>query len=191
MAERAIVQATDPPVVAYDPEHPWRRQPCDGDAQWAAFCQFLLAPMPRSVTWLARRLNQPHYLIQRWHDQLGWKLRAERFDSFTSQHFEATVTEIVEARATDYTERHMSLLEQCSELAGNELQKYVDASRANTGIGLLTARELITLVDTTIKLERLIRGQATENVKSEIDLSKLSTEDLLLLQDLQDRAGIR
>jgi hypothetical protein len=82
---------------------------------------------------------------------------------------------------------HVSLLNDSRQVAAQELAKLLEYSSSTPAGGILKPNELIKLIDATIKLDRLVRGESTEIVEERTDLSKLSIEDLRKLKEIKEK----
>lgn len=190
MSSNKLILAAKTPPDVYNVDQPWQRQPFDGDTEWAAFRVWLTAPIPRQPSWLARMQGLPLYEINMWRAKYHWDARAAAFDNYAHQHFQDTVIEVLTGHGEDYANRHAKLIEQATDLLSNELRKFLEASQS-TEMTTISPSELIKLLDSTVKLDRLVKGEHTEHVKQDVDLTGLSPDDLIRLKELQSKVGLR
>jgi len=83
------------------------------------------------------------------------------------------------------------LLADIRRLARQEIDRLIKRSEAAPADKpTMTAGTVLTLLREAIRLERLIVGEATERVeeRDELDLSRLSLDELRLLKDLRTKA---
>lgn len=116
-----------------------------------------------------------------------WVERAEAYDA----DVERKIREKNEAEILKMRERHAMLATQMLKKATIRLLALRD--------GELDPADLIRMIDTGVKIERLSRGEATENQqisgkinatqKTEVDLSRLTDEELRKLAALSDGAN--
>lgn len=60
-----------------------------------------------------------------------------------------------------------------------------------SGVPIVTKHsDLVRLLDTVVKNERLVRGQSTEVVTQQYDYSKLSVEEIETLMALTEKAAL-
>jgi hypothetical protein len=174
-------------VSQYDQTKPWNRQPLDDDEGWALFRLYLMLPIPRNLALFEQRHVIDGKILRKLHRKNHWQLRAKAFDNEVHKRFQDSVLQYVEDTAVEYGKRHIQILTKTGVLAERELNKLIEASMQSEGIGLIRTRDLIRLIEQTVKLERLVRGDSTEKV--EIDnLDGLSIDELHKLKQLQKKA---
>jgi hypothetical protein len=170
-------------------DHPWERQPFDTDVQWAAFREYLMLPLPRTVEALAEKTGLHPGKLQRWAQKGCWVIRTNSLDDYVHDKFQERVESYVETRAQDYVERHTSVLRKGFDLLDRELDKYLELSRAGDAVGVptLPPQHLIRLLEQVVKLERLTHGDTTEKVELDFDMTKYTLDELKNLKELQQK----
>jgi hypothetical protein len=84
---------------------------------------------------------------------------------------------------------HMVLLASVRELTTKEFGKLVESSRNSEMPGLVKPNTLVRMAEVVVKLDRLVRGETTENVgTTDMDLSQLSPEELRTMHELMTKA---
>ena len=122
--------------------------------------------------------------IMRHNEKGSWQKRVEAYDA----HVDRTVREANEAAIRKMTQEHALLAQQMIRKATKRLLTIPEDQ--------ISAAELVRMVDVAVKVERLSRGESTENqavthngeveVKREtgLDLSGLSNEELEQFEQL-------
>jgi hypothetical protein len=167
---------------------PWEFQPgIDTGDTFAGFQVFLSLPPPRKLKDVATLLHCSYGSVTRWAADTLWKERALAWD----RHCHSLLLDEQEAlyrqTAREVAQRHLGITQRMFGVVETELTKLHSESQSS-GNTRLTARDITRMADVAIKNERLVRGQATEIVSSDVDLSKLSDEELALLDTLMNKA---
>lgn len=166
---------------------PWERQPTESEEAWLAFRAY--RDMPPEQRILRRTAVKSVEVLSRWYRDHNWTDRCKAFDSYVDHVSIEERKRILEMASRDLAVDHALMLADARELVSRELGKLVSVSRDSELHGLLKPAEVIKLFDTTIKLDRLVRGESTENIKEEIDVSKLSLDEVRELGRLMRKAG--
>jgi hypothetical protein len=109
----------------------------------------------------------------------------QHLDEIKRRQIEASIVDDAKAIAGE----HMGMLAKARKIASIELAKLLErtegSSHANVRVG-----ELTRLIDATVKLDRLIRGEATEIVETgdDLDFSNMPDEDLAQLHAMLSKA---
>jgi hypothetical protein len=157
----------------------------------------------RPVPWLPLPSEPPlDYLCFHWWCQAGparpklrdkdrralkwaWSARAEAFDLWTQDH-------PADALATpeDMRRGHLASIRIGGHLIKTELAKYAVQSDTSSQ-PIATLDSLVAMLEKLVKLERLLNGESTANVsvRGQVDLSKLSDEQLTQLAALSEATG--
>ncbi len=127
-----------------------------------------------------------------WYNTYLWADRVAAWDSHLAQARDAEVVAITGQDARERRARDLTLINDANELASRELQKCLTTS-LQTETETMSVGALTRLLDTSIKLGRLLQGESTENIsiQEEYDLSKLTVDELRTLQTLQEKANAR
>lgn len=166
---------------------PWERQPTESEEAWLAFRAY--RDMPPEQRILRRSAVKTVEVLSRWYRDHNWIDRCKAFDAHVDHVSIEERKRILEMASRDLAYDHAIMLADARELVSRELGKLVTVSRDTDMHGLLKPSEVIKLFDTTIKLDRLVRGQSTENIKEEVDVSKLSLDEARELARLMRKAG--
>lgn len=167
----------------------WEKQPEETDEEFEAFRAYRDMTAPRKLRFLVRPSNNIFYpiaLTRRWFHDGAWEIRVNAW----TKHLDSLIlSERVEAQrvdAVEIAEEHRALLAKSRALAHAEIAKLLARAEIDGGLGLLKPAETIKLLEVTVKLDRLVNGESTENVQT--DYSNLSLEELRVLEELERKA---
>lgn len=176
--------------MATDPE-PWDFQSgIDNSTSWAAFEYYRALPHPRKLRDVAQVFNVSYGAVAGWANDGLWRDRALAWDRHLSTIQKEVVEDATRETAAEMAERHGDMLRKSFDLVERELGKMHKESIDSPGAMLLRPKELLQFQDTVVKLERLVKGQATDITKDaeDLDLSKLSDQELEELDRLRRKA---
>lgn len=163
-----------------DPK-PWERQPGEPDDAFRHFTTYRDMPLPRK---LDRRIPNVHItkLVDFYRDW-NWKVRCSAYDDYLSAFAVQEYEDILAHGAKEAAVQHMGLLNDAKELAAIELRKWLVTARAagDGSTSLLRMGDLTKLIEGAIKLDRLVRGEATEIVEQN-ELTNLTDDELRELE---------
>jgi hypothetical protein len=175
---------------------PWERQKNESSQAFSAFCYYRdLHPIERSYRRVAVDLGAPESSVATWARSTDWVARTDAWDDYRD-----TVVRGAELRAlADMREQQLEVLEIGHSLVTDQItllaQQALDAVDNKTGerCGIIGPQELRQWIDAMIKLKALFAGEPTEiqkvNQKIEnMDLSKLTVEELQQLKNIQNKA---
>ena len=122
----------------------------------------------RNVTSLAKRLSKSRQLLVNWKQKYNWQERCIAWDkSLQEIEYKTAVKE-----RKKMAKRHIAIAMSMQAKAVEALKK-IDVSKLN-------ANEIIRLFDTSVKIERLSRGEATFiNSSKNDDSNKKDVADIL------------
>ena len=122
----------------------------------------------RNVTSLAKRLSKSRQLLVNWKQKYNWQERCIAWDkSLQEIEYKTAVKE-----RKKMAKRHIAIAMSMQAKAVEAL-KQIDVSKLN-------ANEIIRLYDTSVKIERLSRGEATFiNSSKNDDSNKKDVADIL------------
>lgn len=176
-------------ATEWDDEKPWERQPFDTEVSWPLFQRYLLS-WPRDLQSLIKGARPPYTWGQlqdvAW--SCGWALRAQAYDL----HRYAQIRGIKEQAEVDDARASFRIRTRMQTIVETELERLSKLQDENEkrgdSMGVLMTREIARMAEASFKMDRLLRGQTTENVQPSTDLSHLSVEDLRELRRLQKKA---
>jgi hypothetical protein len=165
---------------------PWERQPAEDDEQWRCFQNFRDQVPPRRMAHAGVKRAAD---LSTWYNDHRWKERAAAYDRHLDEIRREQREAIHKLTEQERATRQLGQLAMVQDIIDLELSKlWADAKRSEA-FGLVKVSDLNKLLNSAITLERLVRGQSTENVAVDIDLEKLSVEELRELRELQDKMG--
>lgn len=167
------------------PPEPWLRFEAETEKEFEAFCQYRNQPIPRS---LARVYGTTKAVQVEWYHKHRWVDRCKAWDRHLDSIRLKEQEEIVKQTAREITGEHMRLLKDLRAVAAIEAEKF--AAQALAGeLPSVKVGELTKLAELVVKLDRLVRGESTDKVETAVDLSHLSTEELLDAEELLKKLG--
>jgi hypothetical protein len=173
----------------------WERQEGESTPAYNAFWAYCTIPSNKKRTYaaVAERVGKSDSLIRRWAKQWNWERRTIAYDNFLVQEeFEELKKERLKS-----AKKHIAIARSFQAQIVQRLKKLAPEE--------LTPGDLIKWFDTTVKIERQALGESTESItheltgrdgnpveiKSDINLSKYSEEELMFLAGFiaKGRAG--
>lgn len=103
-----------------------------------------------------------------------------------AEETESIVRRTAEERAT----KALLTLERMHAILDHEVLK-LHAQSVGTALPVMNAAQMVKLAESAIKLERLVRGDTTENVGNTLDLTQLTDEELAALDALSRKAEVK
>ena len=169
----------------------WDRQAVDTDESWPFFQAYRDQNPPRRlepVRCTPKGAVSPAVdKLRAWYRDHGWRDRVAAYDA----HVDGIIQEEREDRLREdvraMTARHLAILQDAGELVADQLAKYLRSARESDMHGLLKPNEIAKIMDLTVKLERLTRGESTERIEADVDLTSLSDEELAILAKIPQR----
>lgn len=185
---------------------PWERLPGETARQYECFCayrdmRYLEKPkkpggvvrpdftVRRSIRGLAEQLGVTRKSLEPMSAKFDWVARAEEYDSYILDCVAAQNT----AQIVKMHEKHAAIAEQMLRKATGRLLTMTDED--------MDANAVVRMVDVGVKVERLSRGEPTENRTvthggslevdntTHADLSALSDEELSKLAELLEKSS--
>lgn len=178
-----------------DEENIWERMTGETAKQYEKFCKYrdmkYKSPTSkRSLRKLAQELGMKHQYLSELSAKFNWVARAEAYDLEIMRQ----IREQNEAEIMEMKKNHALLASQMIRKAAKRLLTIPEEE--------ITAADIVRLVDVGVKIERLSRGESTENTQisgeakithqgevnvkgiGELNLSCLSDEELTQLEQL-------
>lgn len=195
MAKKRIIESMERPEL-------WERLPNETQQQYDKFCAYrdmkyipdangipqVNISIRRSIRKLCEKSGFKRQNIERYSRKFNWQERCEAYD----KHIEELVREQNEHNIKKMQDNHARIAAQMLKKATARLLTIKDED--------ISASDIARLVDIGVKIERLSRGESTENQKvrgevthsgtvnidtpQAIDLSGLSDEELDQLEQL-------
>lgn len=134
--------------MQYEQLRPWERQENESEKAFSAFKAYLEME-DRNICQLAKRLAKSRQLVDKWKQKYNWQERCIAYDKSLQDVEYATAIEERKKMA----KRHIAI-------AMNMQAKAVEALK-QTDVSKLNVNEIVKLIDSAVKIERLSRGEAT------------------------------
>lgn len=177
--------------MAIDPEI-WERQPGESSKAYERFCAYRDMGTDRSLRKISSQMNISRQILEKLSVTFSWVSRAEAYDL----ELERQARIANEKAIKKMRENHTKLAIQITAKAAKRLLTIPDDA--------LSAADIARLVDVGVRIERLSRGEFTENQnisgeiiahhsgninvkKSPVDLSRLTDEELLEFEELLEK----
>ncbi len=164
---------------------PWEQYASENEQEFRAFLDYLESPLPRRV--MALRGAYPTAQLGTWSKKNRWGERARAWD----EHLAAIeLKELETAAANKGRTRAVQLgnaLDNLATYLERETAKMVRDSRGSVHT-VMKPNEVSRMVEVADKITRLDAGQATSILRSDVDLSKLTPEQLEKLDELLSEA---
>jgi hypothetical protein len=121
------------------------------------------------------------YLDQSWHD------RVQAYDTHMDSVFQEEREALARLGGRKLAAEQMALLQTGKDAVEIELEKLLALARDSEHAALKPG-ELVKLMETVLKYQRLVAGESTEVVEERSDLSDMSDEELAIrLSDLRSK----
>lgn len=185
-------------MAGYDLDEPWNRQPCDDEGSWRAFQLYRGTPPPRSLKSLKQALQREGSRVElatlkSWAADGLWDARTCEYDNHLDKCVQKATDAILAEGAQARAARHLFSLQRLQKVGDQIVQNWIDRIEESGPAAMheLGPAVVVRMIKDAITLERLVQGESTENVavKAEVDLSRLSVEELEMLSALQLKAG--
>lgn len=165
----------------------WERQAGEDEEAWGAFQRYRDQTPPRRVIHAAAKRTE---LLSRWYNEHAWRERVAAYDvhldAIRRETREAVLKEDEKSRAA----RQLGQLKMVQDILDRELAKLWKESTEAVPFGTIKVGELNKLMANAITLERLIRGESTENHAAvSVELDKLTPDELRQLRALRAKMG--
>jgi len=176
---------TETHVLALNPKkdgtNVWDRLEGEPEAAWDAFKEYReLAPDERTVVAVARKMDKNESGLRRWSKRYQWAERARAFDG----HLDTIEIDAILLERVEASKRRIKLADSLLQVAEAQLQSWLDD--LSCGIKLdLTPYEVARIIEIGYKIDRLERGESTDNMAVKIRDDRLTD---LTQEELMERA---
>lgn len=174
------------PAVAKPPAvvpKPWEQHPCDTGDSWEAFKKYRdLRPPRRQRAVLGYATSR----VNEWFNDNNWPQRVSAYDAHMERVAQTEREQFVKQKTQEITADHMAILQTARFLVQSELDKLMDASKMSEAHGLLKPADVAKFMELSIRFDRLIRGETTDN-ETRVDLSMLSVDDLRAVREIRKK----
>jgi hypothetical protein len=156
----------------------WDKLEGEPHGSWEAFKEYRNLPCGgRSVDKVAETLQKNVSGLRRWSKKWRWAERADAFDA----HLESFEIDAIQFARLEASKRRINLADKLLSVAEAQLQRWLDD--IDCGIRLdLSPYEVTRIIEIGYKIDRLERGESTDNTAVVIKdqrLTDLSQEQLM------------
>lgn len=168
---------------------PWEYQPgIDNDRSYQAFTWFLTLPPPRRVSLLAGQFQVSVVALGRWASQGYWYDRARAYDDDLARQRKSELDRVYQQSGADVAKQQLELVAIKNAIVGDQLDKLYRECIDRPESTRLKPVDIVRLRAEAFREERLVRGQPTDIIESEIDLSRLTDDELRAYEALVRKA---
>lgn len=182
-------------LPADTPSNPWDRQPGEGPQAFRAFAAYRDSgadgskrSLQKTAQSLTKSNGEPYSVgtLKDWSRKWRWQARVDAWDD----ELDRLTRRELEKGITGMRKNHVSIAKAMLVKSLQALQK-IPADE-------MTPRDVAAMVDVAAKLERISRGEVTERTEGrqtitgevalqQINLSKVSDEELVLLDEITEK----
>lgn len=162
----------------------------DTHASFVAFRYFLGLTPPRELKNVCIGTEFNLNTVRAWSSSCRWFSRAAAWDDYMARIAAEETESIVRRTAEERATKALLTLERMHAILDHEVLK-LHAQSVGTALPVMNAAQMVKLAESAIKLERLVRGDTTENVGNTLDLTQLTDEELAALDALSRKAEVK
>jgi hypothetical protein len=155
------------PLQQKEGKHLWERLPGETKRAFGAYVMYRDEGISRSYKKVAQSLQISETMIGRWGKLWHWTARTADYDNYLAVE---TTREEVEARK-EMAKRHAQVALTIQNKLVTRLLTFKDAELAKMSLEQITK-----VFEIAAKMERLSRGESTENVQSKGQMINVNTE---------------
>jgi len=166
-------------LTPMDGSHLWDKLEGEPQGSWDAFKAFRDMPAgKRSVKRVSEELSKNESGLRRWSKKWHWTERAAAFDA----HLETLGMDVIQLERIEASKRRIKLADNLLAVAEAQLNHWLEDIQC--GIKLdLTPYEVARIIKIGYKIDRLERGESTDNmavaIKNGERLTDMSQEQLM------------
>jgi hypothetical protein len=176
------------PGVSIGQPAPWDFQPgIDTADSWPIFAWYLQLAPPRRLKPVALQFQLSVPTVSRWAAHGLWQERARAWDQHLTRMRHAAQEEIYGQEGKDVAKAYLDTIRAQKAVLDDQVDKLMQEC-IESPTRRLRPNEIVRLSVETLRAERLLRGQATEIVGEELDLSQLTDEELAAYEALTSKA---
>ena len=167
---------------------PWDFQPgIDTPASWPIFSWYLQLTPPRRLKSVALAFALSVQTVAKWAAHGLWVDRARAWDTHLQRMRNAAQEEIYGQEGKEVAKAYLETIRAQKAILDDQVDKLQRECLERDTVRL-RPNEIVRLSVETLRAERLLRGQATEIVGEELDLSQLTDEELAAYEALTSKA---
>lgn len=150
--------------------HVWDRLDGEPNGSWEAFLTYREQPLSdRTVGAVAKLLGKNESGLRRWSKKWQWESRALALD----EHLNTVGIDIITMERVEASKRRIRLADSLLSVAEYQLQSWLDDLKANVKLDL-TPYEVARIIEIGYKIDRLERGESTDNMAVAIKGERLT-----------------
>lgn len=172
--DAAIDRALSKPLL-------WEQQLNEPEDAWRAFKAFRDTVPPRRAKSI---IGFAHHTVSIWYNEWRWLKRCDAYDRHLEKLAQGERERLLKQTQQEIMAGHLAMLHTGKEIVQRELDK-LRATVLEGDASILKPEILIKMMDRIIILDRLVRGQSTENHEHTANLSTLSLEELQRLKEIR------
>lgn len=165
---------------------PYERREKEGDEAFEAFAIYRDMGVGRSLVRVGEQLSKSEVLMARWSGVHEWVKRTHAYDMEIDRRKHIGDLKGIE----DMRRRHTRLAMMAQDLVSLELKKLVKGAESHANATTVDANLVAKLLETSTKLERVVRGEPGEIIQTTgndaVDLTGLPLEDLKAMKRVRD-----
>lgn len=162
----------------------WERQEGESEGAYEAFKGYVYQTPPRRLKHSSAKhgSGELSQLFQDWR----WDERALAYDRHVQRIRAVEREALLKEDERDRTAAQLEMIKGIQQVVNREIAKLVRDTERSEAFGTVRVSELNKMFGACITLERLVRGESTENVGVvNVDVKKLTVDELRELQRLQ------
>lgn len=168
---------------------PWDFQPgIDTPDSWPIFTWYMQLAPPRRLKPVALAFGLTVQQLNRWAAHSLWVERANAWDRHLAKMRNAAAEDLYGQDGKAVAQAYLETVRTQKAVLDDQLDKLVRECAESPERRVLKPNEIVRLSVETLRAERLLRGQATEIIGEELDLSQLSDEELAAYEALHAKA---
>lgn len=158
---------------------PWEPQKGESPPAYQAFAEYRDLGEARSLESVARLLSKSSQLLKRWSARWKWVERSQAYDTHMQEIEQKAREKALTKKAEDWATKELEmaglLYEKAKSMLGFPLTKQVTKDGQTVVMPAdWRMRDAAAIAEAGIKMERLARGESTENVSVDDKRKKLA-----------------
>ncbi len=163
--------------------YPWERQSGESPASFEVFQRYLAMGSARNISELGRQEGRDLGGLAHEH---RWTARADAWARYVDEvRSEAVLDEVAEMARRHIRAANIGIEDLLDQL-GKLRAKHSDSQRAE-----MRHQEIARALEVYTKVERLARGEPTDRVVQNMDVSRMTQEEVDQLAALLEKAGVK
>lgn len=162
----------------------WERLPGEPEDAWACFRAYREMDSPR-------RMHMSGHLggvkvatatLSKWYRVYRWEERTSAYDVLRDRIVAGQRKKILEQAAEEVTADHLAVLKDLRSFLALEVKKALENAQS-TDAPVMKPAELKGLIEVSVKMDRLARGETTEEVGVQGELASTDLDEIRALRE--------